>query len=401
MVNRYPASPVNFFQKIRLFAFSLACLQLFHLTFFTNATWEIYLTWFLLTVVILTSIFILSWASSSCNSFAFIYWQPAVIILIISFCFKLFSRIGYIKTTMAYGLSVSRIDPAASSGSWASFVNIFFYPAAIILAFAVLPRKVFVLCLTLTFIMCLVDLIFLGTRNAPVFVLIFFFLTSHVKLNARNFITASLLIFGFVEIFSYSTVYRSMDASSFDWLDLFELTGSTQVLRINEDAVSTLGDISNIFYPIIFLMHYLTHSIAELANMLSWRDLNAPGTLCYLKDQFCAIGFCDRDESIAAIASINPRSNVYQTIFSSFFYDFGVIPTVFIWIFSLGALSIFQHFYLKKVSILVAFFGVIIMVGSVENYFYNGLNLVQILMIFSILIGFSFYRNVIKVACRF
>jgi hypothetical protein len=383
-----------------MFAISLAIVQLFHLIVFTDAESGVYLTWFLVTVVINSSLWILGKSAAHGEYFVHIPWRPLVGILFISFVFKLTSRVEYITATLSYGLNAARTDPNVGAGGLASFVNIFFYPAAILLAFTILPKRVYRVCLVLISIICMVDMLFIGTRNAPVFVLLFILLATPFKFSIKTYFQALIALVSFIAIFSYSTTNRGADADSFDWQVAFELTGSTQVLHINKDIAATIGDNAPALFPAVFLLHYVTHSIAELENMMMTRDWQTPGGLYYMTDQFCAVGFCSRQDSQDRIDMVNPRSNVYQTIFSTLFYDFGIVLSCFIWVILLLFLCLRQRVIMRKeVGIDIVFFSILIMVGSIENYLYNGLNFVQILVIFLLQFMFWFYQNVLIRAC--
>jgi hypothetical protein len=393
---RFPVYPHQFLHRVRIFSLSLALVQLFHLLIFTDASWDVYLTWFWVNSVIYFSVLILSMAANNGKSFVNLPWRFLFAVLAISFVFKFSSRIEYITSTLSYGLNTSRTDPNVGAGGLASYINIFFYPAAILLSFTVIPNRAYIISLVMILLICFTDLLFIGTRNAPVFVLLFIFMTTPFNYSIKNWLKGFVILIGFISIFSYSTTNRGIDAEQFDWQVVFELTGSAQVLHLNKDVASALEQHAPILFPAVFLMHYVTHSIAELENMMKTRDFLALGGGYYITDQFCAVGFCSRDDSLQQIENVNPRSHVYQTIFSTLFYDFGVLLTGVLWVLFLLLLYIRQHIMRNKVGIGLAFFSVILMVGSIENYLFNGLNFVQILMIFLLLACIWFYQNVIR-----
>lgn len=379
---RYPVPPKQFLKRVRTFALGLAVIQLFHLAIFTEANDEVFLVWLVVHVVIQASLLVLRVAARQSKWFVNIPWRPLVTLLLISVVFKLTSRVPYISSWATEGLQAR--EQVLTGGS-ASYVNIIFYPLAILLAFTVMPRRPYLISMCTLMLVCAVDFIFIGTRNAPVFVLLFHFLTkpSVFKLTVKHFAVVILIVVGFTSIFSYSTIYRSIESpEKFDWLRVFELTGSTQILKMNQAVVSPLSEHAPALLPAIFLSHYVTHSIAELDNIVKLRETLNLGGMYYITDQFCVIGVCSRADSLWAIESANPRPNVYQTIFSSLFFDFGIVGTVLVWIISLLLLFIRQSIQPNQLSMSVAFMSVMIAIGPVESYFFNGLGLVQILTIF-------------------
>lgn len=372
--------------RVRVFALGLAFIQFFHLAIFTEAKVDVFLVWLIVHIIIQGSLWVLRVAAGRSKFFVNIPWRPLVILLLIAFIFKLTSRVPYISSSLTEGMYATRTNPEIGTGGLASYVNIFFYPLAILLAFTVLPKRAYVISMSMVILVCLVDLAFIGTRNAPVFVLLYHFMSAPIryKLTVKHVGVLMLLVAGFTGIFSYSTFNRTMEVEqeTFDWLKVFELTGSTQILKINRAVVSPLSEYAPAVLPAIFLSHYVSHSIAELDNIVNLRAELDLGRMYYITDQFCVIGACSRGDSLWAIESANPRSNVYQTIFSSLLFDFGIVGAALVWIGSLFLLSLRQSIQSNQLSMSVAFMSVMIAIGPIENYFFNGLGLVQILTIF-------------------
>ena len=142
--------------------------------------------------------------------------------------------------------------------------------------------------------MCSSDL-FPSHDSAPSFVLLFHALLYPVHFHLRRHIVLiGLLLSILIAVFSYSTVNRTQESQlgTFNWLVLFEYTGSTENLKINQGIAVALSEHAPSLFPAVFLTHYMTHSLAELANIISNVDKLQLGGIYYLKDQLCVIGVC-------------------------------------------------------------------------------------------------------------
>ncbi|WP_186338592.1 hypothetical protein [Chromobacterium vaccinii] len=137
-----------------------------------------------------------------------------------------------------------------------------------------------------------------------------------------------------------------------------------------------------VFLPVIFLFHYLTHSIAEVANVVSNSDTLQLGHAYYLIDQLCGVGLCSRGDSALAIELANPRSGIYQTAWGSLIYDFGFAGAAFIWILLVSLITFFQSLQHYQVGPSVFVAAAIITLSPIENFLYNGLGLVQVFALF-------------------
>lgn len=390
---RVPAQPHIFLRRARIFACSLSLVQLAHLIFFTDADLSVYVGWVLVSAIVLLSISMIELASCNAKCFELIPWRPLIIILVASFITKIYSRLDYITSTFAYGLHVTRNDSAIGVETYLTYINIFFYPSLIVLAFAKLPKAVYRYSVLLGAIIFCIDFVFIGTRNAPMFVIIILILTSRINFDKRKvwYFAAFLLLF--LAIFSYSTIYRGGNAEEFRWLEVFESTGSSQILRINTSLVPTPEIFGDFLYPLIFLLHYITHSIGEIVSLVNSDAGINFGGLYFITDQFCSVGFCDRMSSIDDIRAVDDRYNVYKTIFGTLFYDFGILCSLILWVVFLFLICINQRISSYKMGLVTPISTVIIMLGSIENYLFNGLNLFQVLMIFFIYSSLIFFKK--------
>jgi hypothetical protein len=314
-------------------------------------------------------------------------------LFVVIFFFKISSRVGYLDVSIFSDSTL--LNENRQTGvevTISTYFSIFFYPLAIILSFTPKPVKVARIVLTLVLITCLIDMVFIGAKNAPMFTLMFYLLTIKFKFtSARTIFLMSMLGILFIFIFSHSTIGRTAEGvlGEFDWVTLLLNTGSTEVLKINPVVLSNIVDYQWL-YPVIFLSNYLTHSIAELYYLLDQFSLFQVD-LAYTKDQFCAVGLCDRVQSSEYIYDLNSRHNIYATMYTTLFFDFGITLTLLFMLLGFG--YIFYGYAkikrakenYKSISLGFAVIGVWLLLGSIENYFYNGLGLVQFLLIFALI----------------
>jgi hypothetical protein len=380
-----PTTPYIFLKRVRNADIFLAVIQLVHLIFFTNSLAGDFLCWALIHTISFLTLTVLRYSARNSNRYVYIPWKPLVFLLIVAFSFKFYSRLPYMMSWYNEGLLLTRSNPELGSGGWTSYGSIFFYPLAILLAFTTLPRRYYQIFIFLVFVICGIDFIALGTRNAPMFVLIFHMLLIPHRITTRKLPLILFFIVIFVSIFNYSTINRTQESGegNFDWLTVFEFTGSTQILTINDEVVRPISKSAPEMMPVIFLMHYLTHPVAEFRNLMNISNLDSGG-LYYLKDQFCAIGFCNRDDSLYQIELKNPRAGVYQTFWGSFVLDFGVPGALALYSLSVIAIYFLQRQSPQSLGLVIILFSQIFLLSSIENYLYNGLGLVQCLSIFII-----------------
>ncbi len=381
---RYPAPLQVFLGRVWRLELILAIVQLLHLSVFTQAKDADFVAWMFVHSVAQLSLWILRRADPQGPNYLAIPWKPLLLLLLASMVFKLSSRAPLIMVWLSEGLLATRTsDELAAGGGMASYANIFFYPLAILLAFTSLPRKAYRMAFGCVMIVCLVDLVVLGTRNAPVFVLLFHFLALPSRFQPKRVLAVAAFAIGFVALFAYSTVNRTFESTrgGFDWLFFFQYTNSTEVLKIDPLVAGPLAREAPATVPALFLSHYLSHSLAEVAYLYNMREDLSLGHGYYVIDQFCAIGLCSRLETQDDIMTKNPRAGVYQTIWASLAFDFGIVGAAVAWVLVI-AFVIFLKLTRMQVSVLaVALASVVVMLGMVENYMYNGLGLAQVLTI--------------------
>ena len=393
---RQPVHPQTFLRRAMIFGITLAITQLCHLSVSVEANSGDFAVWWIVNGVALISLSLLRHSARNCNAYIFIPWKILTILLLIALVFKISSRVPYIQSWQAEGLLSTRNNPELGNGGWYTYGSIFFYPLSILLALCSMPRLMFRLSLIGVLAICFIDYIVIGTRNVPTFVLVFYFLTTPIQFNfKRALLVGSVLAISFITIFNYSTINRLHASvnSSFNWIVLMKYTVSAEVLEFDEEFTASIHKSMPILMPTIFLAHYLTHPISELNYFIDKSESLRLAGFYGIKDQLCVIGACDRVKSQKEIERSNPRAGVYQTIWTSLILDFGWIGGVFIYVTTVLMLYGMQRTRPRQLGFSLVIFNQIIMLSPIENYLYNGLGFVQILLPFFIIFIIRFlYR---------
>ncbi len=386
MMDRTPVAPRAFLMRLAWFELVLAAVQLHHLSVLTLAGPADFAAWAAVHGMAQLSLWVLRRSANQCRAFAGVPWQPLFVLLLLAGSVKLFSRMPYVTTWLVEGLQATRTlaDEQLMDSGAASYINIFFYPLAILSAFAVMPRHVYRRILMIVILVSLVDLVFIGTRNAPAFVLLFHALLAPVRVRARHVAVMGTLLIGFVGLFSYSTVNRTADsvAGAFDWLVLFEFTKSAEVLQLDRAVVESLAEAAPPILPAVFLSHYLSHSVAELAHLVDRLHELQTGEAHHVVYQVCATRLCSQAAAFEGIERTNPRAGVYQTIWGSLILDFGLAGALLAWCLVIMLVAFVQQMRPRTLSLGAAIVSHVVMLGAIENYFFNGLGLLQVLCIF-------------------
>lgn len=384
MTLRAPAPPSVLLARIAQLELLLAVVQLVHLGLLTESRSRDFISWLFVHAVAQFTLYVFRRSARQCKGFAALPWRPLAVLLLITFAAKLYSRAPYISAWLTDGLWAARNTEDLGTGGGGSFINIFFYPLAILLSLCVVPSKIYVKLMVCVAAMCLVDFVVLGTRNAPLFVLLFHMLASPWRLNKKVVALVLGLLLAFIAVFSYSTVNRTQESQlgTFDWIDLFEFTGSTENLKIRRDVAEPIALHAPPLLPTIFLTHYVSHSIAELSVLVAQSDELKLGGAYYLTDQFCVVGVCSRADSLGAIEAANPRAGTYQTIWGSLLFDFGFAAAALAWVFVVAVVYGWQRMHRRALSPAVVVGSMVVALAPIENYLYNGLGLVQILTMF-------------------
>ena len=291
-----------------------------------------------------------------------------------------FSRMPYVVSFLDNGMYETRLS-GLGGGGWYSYFAILFYPLSIILAFINISSKLYYNFFVLMMILVMIDLVVLGTRGAPFFVLLFHTLMLRINFfSVRSMVLLFLTVFLLLLLVDYQTQARSLNTLTvgWDWVRTIQYSWIFDNLKVKDSMVSSIDDNAPSVFPLVYLLQYLTHSIAEFKNFLFDAQFDLVGSGLYLQDEICLVVGCARQGIQAMIADINPRVGLYQTLYSSLFFDFGVL--------GVSCLAITCTVYLlfgRVSSIFIAilvYFGVVLAVSGVENYIYNGLGLARLVV---------------------
>lgn len=289
-----------------------------------------------------------------------------------------FSRYAYIASFQLAGLLETR-EAGLGGGGITSLITIWFYPLGILLAFLRIPSRRYLILLIPLLIMMVIDMVALGTRNIPFFVLLFHILASNRKLlTVRGVIFAIVTFAAIIALVDYQTKGRSLNTTTvgFDWSRTLQLSRTFDKVPIKDEVIEASGQWSAVG-PLVYFTNYISHSQAEFKFLIEQSSYNAFGTPDYTLDEFCLVLRCDRAPYQTYIAHENPSLGLYMTLFSVPLFDYGYLGTAII-IFLSGTLL----FVLKPETTmpLLIFLGVVIVVGPVDNYVYNGLGLARFML---------------------
>lgn len=381
---RRPVEPQIFLRRAIKLEIMLAIIQLCHLLIFVESNPGDFVVWLIVHIVALFSLGLLRHSARHCVEYVCIPWRALTTLLLFSLVFKISSRVPYIQNWFTDGLLANRNSAELGMGGWYTYGSVFFYPLSILLAFCTLPCKIYRFLFIGVLTICCIDFIAMGTRNAPMFVLLFYLLSINIQFKIkRAILLGGGLFFIFVAIFNYSTVNRTHASGegNFEWSELLQFTSSTEVLKIDNKIVTPISQSIPALMPVIFLSHYLTHPISELSYFVSISGELSLAGFYGVKDQLCVVGACDRVESQQEIEKANPRAGVYQTIWTSLILDFGWAGAFFIYTMTVAFLYWLQTIHQRHLGISLVIFCQIIVVSPIENYLYNGLGLVQFSLI--------------------
>lgn len=283
----------------------------------------------------------------------------------------LLSRLDYILSTIVNGLAATRLDVSIGGGGWYSFLNSLFYPLALLSVFYKKDCWESGVFFVLTLTVCSVDVVFLGTRNSVFFVLIFYFLFSEFvefKNGARYYTSLLFIALLFLVGFEYTTRARSgFEGDSLDyWLEKAVESQVMSASELNMSMYESFGAISSVFFPLFYLIAYVSHSIPEFLIFIGDFD-NWHGTLAHLHLYYLTFSFQDTSLAEEYLAILKSRPGYYQTFYASMIVDFGV------YVLFIPALAFYGL--LKKNSFLITkiYLVPVFVLSTIENYLYTGL----------------------------
>ncbi|CAB3637542.1 Uncharacterised protein [Achromobacter sp. 2789STDY5608633] len=374
-VNMQSISPRVFVMRASILYALMGIIQLLHITFV--AEFDIRSLLVLEGTVTLGMILLLlsylrmsqsmEWPAFNQRVFKWLFLSTFVITFVCS-------RLPYIFVFLEKGLYLTRLDTSVGGGGWYSAFSILFYPLCILLAFIDIPRRKYYGYAVLMFAVISVDFIILGTRNAPFFVLLFHLLMLRVRFfRVRSICCLVALAIFMVVLVDYQTRGRSADVLTvgWDWVATIRYSWIFDNMPIPSDVVSSTNEVFPVLMPLIYLVQYVTHSMAEFGVVLEHGAIGIFGSGLYFEDQVCLLLACDRQAIQDAILQINPRAGTYQTLYASLLLDFGFIGTlILILLLVIYLLSGRKN---GHVSGFVVYIVMVVLVSGIDNYIYNGL----------------------------
>lgn len=372
-----PISPMTFAKRCMWLLSAVLLAQLVHLNFIASATIENNLTWLCVALSSFGVVALILRNIHSATEWPKIHTSGFFVLFIISFfSVVLFSRVPYILSFLKYGIYFTRENTEVGNGGWYSALTVMFYPLCIVLAFVNIPRRQYYIYAAMMWCVISLDFLILGTRNAPIFVLLFHLLTSRLKFTSLKMIlivTISIVLL--VLLFDWQSKARSLDTVTvgWSWAETLRYSWLMDHLRVPEEKIRAIDENFSLMMPAVFLLQYISHSIAVFSDLISTGQYDAFGCLVYLFDQYSIVGG-GRASSAELIQAINRDSGLYQTLYSSLLIDFGwvgvfLIAVILVLIYGFVGVSC------ATISPYSIYFLVVLSVSSVENYFYNGLTL--------------------------
>jgi hypothetical protein len=255
-------------------------------------------------------------------------------------------------------------------GGLFSIINSMFYPLSMLSVF-IKDGKQKVAIRVMLIVVLLIDVLFLGTRNAPFFILLYLlvFNKSLIEFRFKTIWYLFLVVLVMTLLFFYTTTARSgvVDNLADYWF-----------WKSTESAIFESGKVNFAFYewinenipfilPFLYMISYISHSIPNF-HLFIISDFNwFNPTFAHFLDQIALYTFGDREVYQNLIAESRVRYGYYQTLYTSLIIDFGILSIF-------GALILFiflrcpQQFMALKILMIMFF-----MLSSIENYFYQGL----------------------------
>lgn len=388
-----PISPERFISRAIFFTIALAFVQFFHLMYLTISDIDVLLTWLFIYSGFGLYLFVYYKLFTKKITFYYMPYQFLFVIIIIGFIGKLISKYKYIESVLTVGLYLTRTNPEMGAGGISTYFAVWFYPAIILLFFVPVSRQVYIISLIMMSIVMLSEFIFVGTRGGPILVFLFL-LFSKKRKYTKKFLTSFFFLFiVFIGIFSYSTTNRTQASAlgKFSWADTLTSTISTNVVAFKSSVINACDKDAEVLFPVIFLIHYVSHSVGELTYIFHNADVINSGGSNQLISEICVTGACDKSYYLEKANEINIRGAVYATLYGSLIYDHGfalaiIIPLIIVFFNTISVLLF------RTIGPMTIAFVVILTVASVENYFYTGLGLVQFLLMSFIYNAYTFLR---------
>lgn len=345
--------------------------QLFYITVLTKFEFQNLVA---LAIVGLVSFFLLNCVIEGAGEWGVLRFKSGLFTLLFfasAASTLLLSRSEYISSTVIGGLFETRADVSIGRGGWYSALNSLFYPLVLLSVFYKKDCWEFYAFVILALTVCIVDVVFLGTRNSVFFVVIFWFLFSEnvdSKAGVKGYIALLFIFVVFLAGFEYTTRVRSgFEGAPLDyWLEKAVESRVMAASELNASIYESFGAVSSVFLPLFYLVAYVSHSIPEFLIFISNFD-NWYGTLAHLHLYYLTFTFQDASLVEEYLAFLKYRPGFYQTFYASLIVDFGV--------FALFVPALAVVGFLKKNSFLVAkiYLVPVFVLSTIDNYLYTGL----------------------------
>lgn len=290
------------------------------------------------------------------------------IFILTFFSILLTSRSEYIVNTLNYGLASTRLNEDIGGGGLFSIINAMFYPLGMLAVYHK-KDKFRIMVIILTLLVATVDIVFMGTRNTPFFIIIYFFIfNSEIKIKFIYSAYLILAIFLLMYAFEFTTRERSGFigvANEYWYFKATEsdvMSGSTLNLSIFDWAYQNFWGLLPVFYMIAYISHSIADFTTFITNYSSWFY----PTFAHLLDQLAIYVFSDRSSYQEIMSSMRVRSGYYQTMYTSVIIDLGILV--------IGLFPLYFAFYnfykfIPFRILLICF----ISLSLIENYFIQGL----------------------------
>lgn len=374
-------TPGIFFSRSRNLFLIISLIQVFHLIFVSKVSLYYLAVWFIL---FMFGFFFFVWVERFfvAKDWPYINKSFFSVAFFVSFFVTLvFSRFPYVESYVAEGMYLTRQKEGLGSGGWYSFFAVFFYPLSMILAIIDLnKKKIYLIAL---FIVLAIDIFVLGTRGAPIFVVLFHALFLRRKYSLR-FLVPMLLISSlfFVVVFTYQTESRS-STESYEWHSTVKYSRLFDNLPVKDLYVE--HELPDYFYVSIYISQYITHSVSEFSSLLQDGSYDGTGSFNYFLDEVCLVAMCDRSKFQGNISDINSRSGLYQTLYSSLLFDFGYFGLVFLFF-----VVIFFIYIRSKISLIfLTYLSMVVAFSLIDNYIYNAIGMAR----FFIFVGLFYFLS--------
>lgn len=376
--------------KSKFFLIFIAILQFFYITILTEFD---PLSFFILLILTAFGYLFLSIISLDLSRVFILKFKSNVFKLLFFISFfttLLFSRGEYIVSTITYGLAYTRLNQDLGSGGIYSFINVIFYPFALLSVFYDKSRWESRLFAIMIFVVCAIDIFFLGTRNSVFFAIFFILIYSNSYSVKFSFANCAILFFIFcaaIYLFEYTTRVRSgfEGVPSNYWLEKSLYSEATSMSRMNVELYEFMD--ANFWYalPLFYFISYVSHPVVEFSYFLkNYSEWLIP-YIAHLKIYFLNFTFQDSSGQIELLEVLRIRSGFYQTMYASLIVDFGL------WFFLLFPLYLILRF-LPRFYVFQVYLLPVISLSAIENYFYTGLTPVRAVVF--IIFGFFFLKKI-------